>query len=59
MNVSLILIFLSNLDIIILCEPLASKTLFYPTSSINLRMNLHECNILFITYQKQRPLILK
>jgi hypothetical protein len=37
---------------IILCEPLASIILFYPTSSINLVLNLHEYNILFITYIK-------
>ena len=32
---------------------LASIILFYSASSINLVMNLHEFNILFITYPKK------
>jgi hypothetical protein len=32
----------------------ANKILFYSTSSINSVMNLHEYNILFITYPKLR-----
>ena len=34
----------------ILFEPLASIILFYSISSINLVMNLHEFNLLFVTY---------
>jgi hypothetical protein len=52
MSVGLILNLLNELNKIILCEPLASIILFYSTSSINLVLNLHEYNILFITYVK-------
>jgi hypothetical protein len=52
MSVSSILNLLNEVNKIILCEPLASMILFYSTSSINSAMNLHEFNILFITYQK-------
>ena len=49
MSVGLILNLLYELNKSILCEPLARIILFYSTSSINLVMNLHEFNILFIT----------
>jgi hypothetical protein len=52
MSVSSILNLLYELNKIILCEPLASIILFYSTSAINSIMNLHEFNILFITYPK-------
>ena len=56
MNVGLILnvTVLNDLNQSILCEPLASiiLILFYSTSSINLVMNLHKFNILFITFPK-------
>jgi hypothetical protein len=52
MSVGLILNLLKELNKIILCEPLASIILFYSTSSINLALNLHEYNILFIKYIK-------
>jgi hypothetical protein len=55
MNVSSILNLLHELNKIILCGPLASILLFYSTSARNSVMNLHEFNILFITYQKLRP----
>jgi hypothetical protein len=50
MSVSAILNILHKLNKIILCEPLASIILFHITCSINSVMNLHEYNILFITY---------
>ena len=53
MSVGLILNLLNELNKNILCEPLANKILFYSTSSINLVMDLHEFNILFITYPKR------
>ena len=59
MNVGLILNLLNELNKSILCEPLASITLFYSTSLINLVMNLHEFNILFITYSQKELLIVK
>ena len=49
MSVGLILNLLNELNKSILCEPLAS-ILFYSTSSINLVMNLHEFNVLFIDF---------
>jgi hypothetical protein len=52
MSVSSMLNLLHELNKIILCKPLASKIIFSSTSSINSVMNLHEFNILFITYQK-------
>jgi hypothetical protein len=51
MSVSLILNLLNELNEIILCEPQASIIVFYSTSAINLVLNLHEFNILFIIYQ--------
>jgi hypothetical protein len=59
MSVSSILNLMHELNKIILCESLASIILFYSTSSINLVMNLHEFNILFITHPKQRPFKVK
>jgi hypothetical protein len=53
MSVGLILNLLNELNKIILCEPLASITLFYLMSSIDLVLNLHKYNILFITYSKR------
>ena len=43
---------LNELNESILCEPLANiiHVLFYAKSSINLEINLHEFNVLFITY---------
>ena len=41
---------MNKLNKSILCDPLARMVLFYSTSSINLAVNLHEFNILFITY---------
>ena len=58
MSVGLILNLLNKLNKSILCEPLAS-ILFYSTSSINLVMNLHKFNILFITYFQNELLIVK
>jgi hypothetical protein len=52
MSVSSILNLLHKLNKTIFCEPLAGKILFYWTSAINSLMNLHEFNILFVTYQK-------
>jgi hypothetical protein len=51
MSLGLILNLLNELNKIILCEPLANieENRFYSTSSINLVLNLHEYNILFIT----------
>jgi hypothetical protein len=46
-EVSSILILLNELNKVILCE---ASILFYSTSSINLVLDLHEYNILFITY---------
>jgi hypothetical protein len=51
MSVGLILNLLNELDKII-WEPLGSIILFYLTSSINLVLNLHKYEILFITYLK-------
>ena len=51
MSVGLILNLLNELNKSILCEPLVS--------SINLVMNLHKFNILFITYPKEQLLIVK
>ena len=53
MSIGLILNLLNKLNKRILCEPLTSMTLFYSTSSINLVMNLHEFDILFITCTKK------
>ena len=50
MSVGLILNLMNKLNKSVLYEPLASIILFYSTSSINLVMNLHEFDILFITY---------
>ena len=50
MSVGLILNSLNELNKSILCQPLATIILFYSTRSINLVMNQHEFNILFITY---------
>jgi hypothetical protein len=50
MSVSSILNLLHELNKIILCETLASIILFYSTRAINSVMNLHEFNILLITY---------
>jgi hypothetical protein len=50
MGVCLILNLLNQLNKIILCEPMASITLFYSMTSINLVLNRHDYNILFITY---------
>jgi hypothetical protein len=54
MSVRSILNLLNELNKIVLCEPLPRfiDLLFYSTSSINLVLNLHELNILFITNQK-------
>ena len=52
MSVNLLLNLLNELNKSILYEPLASIILFYSTSSVNLVLNLHEFNILFITYLK-------
>ena len=57
MSVGLMLNALNEMNKSILCEPLAIIILFYSTSSINLVMNLHEINILFITYPSKRTLI--
>ena len=46
----------SILNLCILCKHLASIISFYSTSSINLVTNLHEFNILFITYPQKRTL---
>ena len=59
MSVGLILNVLNKLNKSILCEPLESIILFYSTSSINLLMNLHEFNILFITYAKKNSKIVQ
>ena len=59
MSVGLILNLLNELNKCILCEPLVSIISFYSTSSINLVMNLHKFNILFITYPKNNSLIVK
>jgi hypothetical protein len=50
MSVGLILNLLNNLNKIIFYNPLAKIILFYSTSSINLVLNLHKYDILFITY---------
>ena len=52
-SVGLILSLLNELNKRILCEPLESIILFYSTSSIILVINLHEFNILFITYPQK------
>jgi hypothetical protein len=59
MSVGLILNLLNELNKIILCEPLSSIILFYSTNSINLELNLHEFNILFITYSKRERFAVK
>ena len=60
MSIGLILNLLNELNKSILCEPLTSviHVLFYSTSSLNLVLNLHEFNNLFITYPPKRTLIL-
>ena len=59
MRVFLILNLLNELRKSILCEPQTSIILFHSTSSINLVMNQHEFNILFITYPKKELFIVK
>ena len=54
MSAGVILSLLNEFNKSVLCEPLASIILFYSKSSINLVMNLHEFNILFITYPRKR-----
>ena len=49
MSLGLILNLLNELNKSVVCKPLASIILFYSTNSINLIMNLHEFNSLFIT----------
>ena len=56
MSVGLILNLLNQLNKSIICEPMTRLILFYSKSSINLVMNLHDFNILFITYTKKRTL---
>ena len=53
MSVGLLLNLLNKLKKSILCYPLASIILFYSTSSINLLMNLHKFNILFLHTPKR------
>ena len=53
MSVGEILNLMNELNKSILCEPLESIILFYSTSSINIIMNLHEFNILSITYPQK------
>ena len=53
MRVGLILNLLNKLNKTMLCEPLVSMILFHSASSIILVMNLHEFNILFITYPQK------
>ena len=50
MSIDLILNLLNVLNKDILCKPLVGKILFYSTESINVVINLHEFNNLFITF---------
>ena len=50
MSVGVILHLLNELNKRILCKPLVSIKVFYLTSTINLVMNIHDFDILFITY---------
>ena len=59
MSVGLILYLLNELNKNILCGPLVSIIFIYSMSSINLVMNLHEFNVLFITYPQIELLIVK
>jgi hypothetical protein len=52
MSVGSILNLLNELNKYIICEPLASIILFSSTHSIDLVMELHEYDILFIKYPK-------
>jgi hypothetical protein len=56
MSVSSILNLLNELNML-LCEPLASMILFYWTSLLNSVINLHEFNILLITFQKNKTVL--
>ena len=57
MSVGLRLNLLNELNKSIVCEPLASILLLYSMTSINLVLNLHKFNILFITYTTKRTTI--
>ena len=59
MSVGLILNILNKLNKGVLCEPLASILLFYSMNSITLVINMHEFNILFITYSQKELFIVK